>query len=1542
MSGLSRGLTLLAVLWGLAGGCAQTAMAQVPTTTVQDTVYNASGAPAAGTVVVSWSSFTTAGGSAVPAGSTSVTIGAGGALSIALAPNAGATPMGSYYTAVFHLSDGTTSKEYWVVPVTVPGGGPAKLAGIENSVLPTSVAMQTVSKQYVDNAIAEAQIGDVPLTSSPYVLKAGDTMTGPLVLPADPVSPLQAADKNYVDENVAALSGGIGQTVKTFPTATQTVVQPSGTELAVNNLNGVLYASQYASSSSSTGIANAETSPDCGSTCKVLIEPTYNPGDPLGLGNFQNGLAVEDQRGGADAGYAVNPLGPATAFSAAKSTTQFATMSQQQLDAVRPGAQAIGVAAEQLTTVALTGGSNLFPAEIESPPYFKSTYGVLTLNGIYNTQGQHIQLNSDVVCYSVGDCLAGSQFISSSGGYRDNSDEGTHPYDLQVAEDYHVFGGLCAGGCSTGSTVVTITPTNDGGTQGDGRFLIDTLPSKVISGNTLIGGGHTIFALATFSGTSFPVSVFLSTAQAVTSQADNMAPGTVTVAIATTALASGFATSTAALPASTGVACLADPDTLTQFPNYEMGNYTVVDATHLQLTLNKPHRSGAVIAVGGLCGYGVEQTIDDVNLVKQVFPVVGSFDGTDLYYAAGLTPVIGGTPGAPSTSGYLNASGSVASIARTGGIVSVTLTGNLPGDVNGLTFTVSGVADPSYNGSYAVTTTGGNSFTYASAGADSTSSGGAVSLVTGGFNLYPMAEVLSVANPATSSVDGTFVLAPNTVAWGAGDSVEEPHYHQQNTSADTEIVSQFVPRPIQYVSAGKTYEGNVTAGLRGWEVNNAAGAGYYLGGGGTHNLPDDAYVAAGAWRNDFELDAGAQSLIYAHCNAVMGCNRWDSTYDLFLLDSAAGSDLEQYEPQNSTVTWSLRGVPYSFSPTAFTARTIDVGTLNATTITGGVSGAAINSGTISAERLPLFGPSGTTHAPGIVPDPGATAGATRYLREDGTWDVPAGGGGGGGGGGGSPSGAAGGDLSGTYPNPTVGAVHAGSSAIGSVTVPVTAATDDSSNAASTSYVHSYLPVVQLSWYATDNTSVDSCATITAAVNAVPAGGTLRVSPVTSGYTATASSTCPAGVVQVTKPLHIVCDSPGVYVASSNTWTTPAPFYNMGFQGTDVDMDASNCGFNSLTNTNGSNAITIGTGSGSTLTNTNSRNNIITMSPTTAGQHGILYQGVNGGKATHNSIYYGQHAIACRGSNCVIDGNLTYYQTADHIILKASQNVTGTSAYNNANGSVVSNNVIVGAGTGDVAPGVLVQSDTAGTIAYGNTITGNTFSSSQYGSAIDENVTTTGASVEGSIIANNTSTATGGYGCDATGGGTISGSVIANDVFSNGTGSGYAFNNAGGGCTNLQLINPSGAGNTGLVNGTFGGSNAATVQTTPNGQGNTEVMKYDASQLPETVDYGYTGSTGLFYGGRMQWTNQTSNFSGCGGWHFNVGQAVWGGGYDGAAGAETSFNDVFCVDGGGDLFSNSVVGPATAPTGSCPVNGAWAFTKDGHATFCSGGTWVTKL
>ena len=39
-----------------------------------------------------------------------------------------------------------------------------------------------------------------------------------------------------------------------------------------------------------------------------------------------------------------------------------------------------------------------------------------------------------------------------------------------------------------------------------------------------------------------------------------------------------------------------------------------------------------------------------------------------------------------------------------------------------------------------------------------------------------------------------------------------------------------------------------------------------------------------------------------------------------------------------------------------------------------------------------FGASGTNHSTGLVPDPGATQGNTKYLREDGTWAEPASGG----------------------------------------------------------------------------------------------------------------------------------------------------------------------------------------------------------------------------------------------------------------------------------------------------------------------------------------------------------------------------------------------------------------------------------------------------------------------------------------------------------------------------------------------------------------------
>ena len=233
MSGLKRRVMLVSVIVSILAGWS--AAAQVPTTTVEDTVYYADGTPAQGTVIVSWNAFTTANGATIAAGNTSVMLGSGGSLTVSLAPNLGSTPMGNYYTAAYHLNDGETSREFWVIPVMVPGGGPAKLSGIRNQVLPTSMAMQTVTKQYVDAEILAAQIAPISLDSSPYVLKTGDTMTGALVLPGDPASALQAADKNYVDENIAATTSalnGSAITSGTVSAARLPAFGPSGTSHA--------------------------------------------------------------------------------------------------------------------------------------------------------------------------------------------------------------------------------------------------------------------------------------------------------------------------------------------------------------------------------------------------------------------------------------------------------------------------------------------------------------------------------------------------------------------------------------------------------------------------------------------------------------------------------------------------------------------------------------------------------------------------------------------------------------------------------------------------------------------------------------------------------------------------------------------------------------------------------------------------------------------------------------------------------------------------------------------------------------------------------------------------------------------------------------------------------------------------------------------------------------------------------------------------------------------------------------------------------------
>ena len=138
---------------------------------------------------------------------------------------------------------------------------------------------------------------------------------------------------------------------------------------------------------------------------------------------------------------------------------------------------------------------------------------------------------------------------------------------------------------------------------------------------------------------------------------------------------------------------------------------------------------------------------------------------------------------------------------------------------------------------------------------------------------------------------------------------------------DTTFITQTTPRPTRYSGGGVSYGGNTSVGMRGWQVTNLVDASQYLGNGGTHSAPDVALEVVGPWKRSMSMQAGEQAAFAVNCNSH-GCGKWNSPYNLFELQSNVGIDTVPFAPGTSTLAFNLRGTQYSFSPTAFTAGTI--------------------------------------------------------------------------------------------------------------------------------------------------------------------------------------------------------------------------------------------------------------------------------------------------------------------------------------------------------------------------------------------------------------------------------------------------------------------------------------------------------------------------------------------------------------------------------------------------------------------------------------------
>ena len=172
---------------------------QAPTlTTISDTVHRADGSPASGVLLIAWPPFATASGATVAPGNTSVTLGANGSMTAQLAPNAGATPTGTFYTVVYQLSDGTVKIEYW----SVGTASPETIAQVR-----TFTGTGTASSQFATQQYVNAQLANVVHLSGTETVAGSKQFTLSPTLPT-PSQSGQAVNKAYVDASVANVGSG--------------------------------------------------------------------------------------------------------------------------------------------------------------------------------------------------------------------------------------------------------------------------------------------------------------------------------------------------------------------------------------------------------------------------------------------------------------------------------------------------------------------------------------------------------------------------------------------------------------------------------------------------------------------------------------------------------------------------------------------------------------------------------------------------------------------------------------------------------------------------------------------------------------------------------------------------------------------------------------------------------------------------------------------------------------------------------------------------------------------------------------------------------------------------------------------------------------------------------------------------------------------------------------------------------------------------------------------------------------------------------------
>jgi hypothetical protein len=226
----------------------------------------------------------------------------------------------------------------------------------------------------------------------------------------------------------------------------------------------------------------------------------------------------------------------------------------------------------------------------------KTTWAAILSNDISHTPGQHLNAALSTESTSNGNIMGLSNTVTCYGGYSSQGDLGCHAMDNYAVQAPAEYSGTLTGNPATGATSLTVSVTQGANTQGAGRFLVKTNAGTISAGSISAINNPGNGTALTGSGTSWPVSTLIGQLGTNVS-----VPGVATVTPASLTVGSLSSLTTSSL------VCVSDEE------SFEMLHPTAVTGTTFTANFVKIHPSYAVISAGGVCGYLMDLTADNVT-----------------------------------------------------------------------------------------------------------------------------------------------------------------------------------------------------------------------------------------------------------------------------------------------------------------------------------------------------------------------------------------------------------------------------------------------------------------------------------------------------------------------------------------------------------------------------------------------------------------------------------------------------------------------------------------------------------------------------------------------------------------------------------------------------------------------------------------------------------------------------------------------------------------------------------------------------------------